>query len=101
MNRKSFIAGALVALLAGCNSPHLVVSPDKVQIATGEAVVLQGYGQDSSGTVLWSLNGPGTLTPVSGPLVYYYAPASWDPSAPKTATSTATLSDAPVEVRMI
>jgi len=83
------------ALLAGCNSAHLALGQNsQVNVPVGTTYAFQGIVQDSNGIILWNLTGPGSLTDASGPTTVYIAPSTYDP-ANKTATLTASISDAP------
>jgi Protein related to penicillin acylase len=88
---------ASAALLAGCNSPHLALGQDSaVTVPVGGTYVFSGLIQDADGPILWKLDGPGSISDVSGTTTTYTAPATYDPSATK-ATLVASLSDAPDE----
>jgi len=98
--RYSWLAGALMVVLAGCNPPHLaLVNDSALNVPAGTGVILGALAQDSDGTILWSLSGPGVLTPTVGPQVAYYAPATYPTSGPKTATVTIMLTGSPDETK--
>src|SRR5215468_1828761 len=87
--RYSWLGGAVMVLLAGCNSPHLALINDSaLKVPAGTSVVLGALAQDSDGTILWRLSGPGVLTPTAGPEVVYYAPPTFSPSGPTPAPVT-------------
>ncbi len=105
MNRIVWAAVACAALLVGCNSPHLSIAQDEAQdgavtVPVGSTFTFSAIVQDSSGTVLWTLTGPGSLTASSGVQTTYVAPATYDPSNTK-ATLVASLSDAPSETQTV
>ncbi len=82
------------ALLAGCNSPHLALVQDNaVSVPIGTSYGFQAQAQDSTGTILWALSGPGSISTTSGAETVYTAPSTYDPNA-KTAKLVASLSDA-------
>src|SRR5215467_10626804 len=83
------------ALLAGCNSPHVALAQNnQVSVAVGTTYAFQAIVQDSNGTVLWNLSGPGSMSDASGPASVYIAPSTYDP-ANHTATLVVSLSDSP------
>ena len=87
-------AAVSAALLAGCNSPHVALAQDNaVSVPVGGTFGFNGLVQDSNGTIVWKLDGPGSLTNTSGVTTIYIAPTTYDPSNAK-ATLTASLSDA-------
>ena len=64
MKRIVWAAVACAALLVGCNSPHLSIAQDSakdgaVTVPVGTTFTFDAIAQDSSGTVLWNLTGPG------------------------------------------
>ena len=68
------------ALLAGCNSPHIALAQSNaVNVPIGTSYGFQALAQDSNGTILWNLSGPGSLSDASGPATVYTAPATYDP----------------------
>src|SRR5262249_17017538 len=67
--------------------------------AGGPWGVLGALAQDSNGTILWSLSGPGVLTPTVGPQVVYYAPPTFPTSGPTTADVTISLTGSPEETK--
>ncbi len=92
---------ASAALLAGCNSPHLALAQDNaVSVPVGASFAFAGVIQDASGTILWKLDGPGSLSTGAGLTTVYTAPAAYDPSANK-ATLVASLSEAPDEKQTV
>ena len=98
--RFTWAAGAIAALLAGCTSPHLALSVvGAVTVPAGSAVAFQALAQDSDGTIQWTLDGPGVLTPNVGNQVTYFAPTTY--TGDVSATVTVTLSDAPDETKVI
>jgi hypothetical protein len=87
-------AAVSAALLAGCSSPHVALAQDNaVSVPVGGTFGFNGLVQDSNGTIVWKLDGPGSLTNTSGVTTIYIAPTTYDPSNAK-ATLTASLSDA-------
>jgi penicillin amidase len=101
---KRIVGAALtgwVALLVGCNSPHLAIDNNgKLSVPAGGSVAITGIAQDSSGVILWKLTGPGTLAPTQGQQTLYTAPAMFDPKA-TSATVVGSLSDAPDQTQTI
>ncbi|RPH70393.1 MAG: penicillin acylase family protein, partial [Myxococcaceae bacterium] len=86
-------AAVSAALLAGCSSPHVALDQNSaVSVPVGGSLVFSGIVQDSSGTIQWTLDGPGSLSNTSGASTVYTAPSTYDPSANK-ATLTASASD--------
>jgi len=103
MKRIVRVAVASAALLMGCSSPHLSIASatsGAATVAVGSTLVFQAIAQDTRGTVLWNLTGPGTLTVASGLQTVYVAPTTYDPAA-TTATLVASLSDAPSEKQTV
>ncbi|HET9156748.1 MAG TPA: penicillin acylase family protein, partial [Myxococcaceae bacterium] len=94
MKRFVWAAAAVsAALLAGCNSPHIALGqPNAVTVPVGTSYAFSGQVQDTDGTILWKLDGPGSLSSTSGPQTLYTAPSSFDPNNAK-ATLTASISD--------
>ncbi len=87
-------AAVSAVLLAGCNSPHVALAQDNaVSVPVGGTYGFSGLVQDSNGTIIWTLAGPGSLTNTSGATTIYIAPTTYDPSNAK-ATLTASISDA-------
>jgi penicillin amidase len=76
-----------------------LVNDSALDVPAGTAVVLGALAQDSNGTILWSLDGPGVLTPTVGPQVTYYAPATYPTSGPTVAHVTVSLTDSPDETK--
>jgi len=98
--KYSWLAGALGVALAACSSPHLaLVNSQALDIPAGTGIVLGAFVQDSNGQVLWSLDGPGVLTPTTGLQVVYYAPPTYPTSGPTTATVTLQLTGSPDETK--
>jgi penicillin amidase len=98
--KYSWLAGALGVALAACSSPHLaLVNSQALDIPAGTGIVLGAFVQDSNGQVLWSLDGPGVLTPTAGLQVVYYAPPTYPTSGPTTATVTLQLTGSPDETK--
>ena len=95
MKRVVWAAAAVSAvLLAGCNSPHIALAqPNAVSVPVGTSFSFSGLVQDSNGTIVWRLDGPGSLSNTSGPTTIYTAPSTYDPNNNK-ATLTASISDA-------
>jgi len=92
---------ASAALLAGCNSPHIALAQDNaVTVPVGASFAFSGIIQDASGTILWKLDGPGSLSTGAGLTTVYTAPATYDASANK-ATLVASLSEAPDEKQTV
>ena len=91
MKRVVWAAAAISAvLLAGCNSPHLALSqPSAVSVPVGGTLAFAGIIQDANGTILWKLDGPGSLTNTSGLSTVYVAPSTYP--SPNQATLTASL----------
>ncbi len=88
------VAAVSAALLAGCNSPHLALIQDNaVSVPIGTSYGFQAQAQDSTGTILWALSGPGSISTTSGAGTVYTAPSTYDPSN-RTAKLVASLSDA-------
>ena len=103
MKRIVWAAVACTALLVGCSSPHLSianVTTGAVSVPVGGTQTFEAIVQDSNGTVLWTLTGPGTLTATSGLETIYIAPSTYDPAA-TAATLVASLSDTPGEKQSI
>ncbi len=72
-------------------APSLTVSPTSSTVsAAGPSVIFTATPTNASGTVNWSLVGPGAISPASGPSTSYTPPASV--SSATSATLTATLS---------
>ncbi|HVP62030.1 MAG TPA: penicillin acylase family protein [Myxococcaceae bacterium] len=91
---------ASAALLAGCNSPHIALGQDNaVTVPVGGSFAFSGIIQDANGTILWKLDGPGSITNSSGLTTTYTAPATY-PSTNK-ATLVASLSEAPDEKQTV
>ena len=61
MKRVVWAAAAVsAALLAGCSSPHIALAqPNAVTVPVGGTYGFNGLVQDSNGTILWKLDGPG------------------------------------------
>lgn len=95
MKRVVWAAAAVsAALLAGCNSPHIALGqPNAVTVPVGTSFAFNGLVQDSDGTILWKLDGPGSLSNTSGQATVYTAPSTFDPNNAK-ATLTASISNA-------
>src|SRR5512143_3897677 len=95
MKRVVWAAVAVsAAMLAGCNTPHLSLDQNsQVTVPVGSSIAFNGLIQDSSGTVLWKLDGPGSLSNTSGLSTVYTAPSTYDANANK-ATLTASISEA-------
>jgi len=71
-------------------SPTLALSPASVNVNAGGApVTFSALVQNSSETVTWTLSGPGSVTPASGPTTTYTPPESVDSA--ESASLTATL----------
>ena len=86
-------AAVSAALLAGCSSPHVALDQNSaVSVPVGGSLVFSGIVQDSSGTIQWTLDGPGSLSNSSGPSTVYTAPSTYP--SPNTAKLTASASDA-------
>ena len=81
MKRVVWAAAAVsAALLAGCSSPHIALAqPNAVSVPVGGTYGFNGLVQDSNGTILWKLDGPGSLTNTSGVTTIYIAPSTYDP----------------------
>lgn len=72
------------------NNPSLSVSPmTAVVVAGGSPVSFTSMLVDASGTVTWTLNGPGSIQPSTGSTTSYTPPASIGSSTPATLTATA------------
>ena len=95
MKKVVWAAAAVSAvLLAGCSSPHVALGqPSAVSVPVGTSFAFTGLVQDSNGTILWKLDGPGSLSATSGTTTVYTAPSTFDPANNK-ATLTASISDA-------
>src|SRR5215470_11934176 len=102
MKRVVWAAAAVsAALLAGCNSPLLSLAQNsQVSVPAGTSLVFTGLIQDSDGTVLWKLDGPGSLSATSGLQTVYTAPPTFDPNNDK-ATLTASISNASEEKQVV
>src|SRR5262245_6095618 len=86
-------AAVSAAVLAACSSAHVALDTDSsVSVPIGQSLVISGIVQDSNGTILWKLDGPGSLSSTSGLSTVYTAPSTFDPSAIK-AKLTASASD--------
>ena len=64
-----------------------------MSVPVGGTFGFSGLVQDSNGTIVWKLDGPGSLTNTSGVTTIYIAPTTYDPNNAK-ATLTASISDA-------
>lgn len=87
-----FAAPIGLLLLAGCQGgptstnpnqpppstgPSLTLVPTSINISAGDpAVTFSALVQNSSETVTWTLSGPGSVTPLSGPNTLYTPPES-------------------------
>jgi len=94
--RLSIAVVATLFLLGACGSssststPSLTVSPSSATVAAGSSA--QSFSaalSDATGTVSWSLTGPGSIAPSSGPTTAYTPPATGASSAQATLTATA------------
>ena len=92
---------ASAALLVGCNSPHLALAQDsQVSVPVGSTYGFSGLIQDADGTILWKLNGPGSLSNTVGLSTTYIAPATYNPTDNK-AVLIASLSLAPDQTQTV
>src|SRR5215469_1561099 len=93
MKRVVWVAAAIsAALLAGCSSPNITLGqPNAVSVAIGTSFAFNGQVQNSSGTIVWKVDGPGSLSNTTGPATVYLAPSTYDPANNK-ATLTASIS---------
>ena len=62
-------------------------------VPVGGTYGFNGLVQDSNGTILWKLDGPGSISETSGVTTIYIAPSTYDPNNTH-ATLTASISDA-------
>ena len=77
-------AAVSAAVLVGCSSAHVALDADSsVSVPVGGSLAISGIIQDSSGTILWKLDGPGSLSNTSGASTVYTAPSTYDPNANK------------------
>jgi hypothetical protein len=95
------VLAASAALLVGCSSPHIALGQDNaVNVPVGASFAFSGVIQDASGTILWKLDGPGSISSTAGLTTVYTAPSSYNPDANK-ATLVASLSEAPDEKQTV
>lgn len=88
----SLLSSLLVILLTAgqCSgpAPRLVVEPDAVTVTAGASgVALTAVVSGTSGAVDWTLDGPGSLSPESGPSTTYTPPSSVAETASATLTA--------------
>ena len=70
-------AAVSAVLLAGCSSPNIALDqPSAVSVPVGGSFAFTGQVQNSSGTIVWKLDGPGSLSNTSGPATVYLAPST-------------------------
>ena len=102
MKKVVWVAAAVfTALLAGCSSAHISLGqPSAVSVPVGTLFPFNGQVQDSNGTILWRLSGPGSLSNTSGLTTFYTAPSTYDPANNK-ATLTAFISTAPDQKQVV
>jgi hypothetical protein len=96
MTRRRVSAAGVLLLCLGCgssggnnnNNPSLSVSPSTTTvIAGGTAVSFTATLSNATGTVSWTLTGPGSITPLTGTNTSYTPPAAV--ASATTATLTA------------
>jgi penicillin amidase len=102
MKKVVWVAAAVfTALLAGCSSAHISLGqPSAVSVPVGTLFPFNGQVQDSNGTIVWRLDGPGSLSNATGPSTVYTAPSTYDPANNK-ATLTAFISTAPDQKQVV
>ena len=96
MNPHRIRAIAASLLLSACggssssNPPNLTVSPSSFTVtAGGPAVDFTATLRNTTGTIAWSLTGPGTLGSGSGTSTTYFPPATVSSATSATVTATA------------
>src|SRR5215469_2631690 len=82
MKKVVWAAAAVSAvLLAGCSSPNISLGqPNAVTVPVRGSFAFNGQVQNSSGTIHWKLDGPGSLSNISGLATVYLAPSTYDPA---------------------
>ena len=96
MTRRRVSAAAVLLLCLGCgssggnNNPSLSVSPNAITVtAGGTAVSFTATLSNATGTVSWTLTGPGSLTPSTGTTTSYTPPAAVASATTATLTASA------------
>jgi hypothetical protein len=71
-------------------TPTLVIAPSSAELTAGEAPLeLRAMLSGETAEIVWSLDGPGSLSSSSGPPVSYTPPATLGAAAPATVTASA------------
>jgi hypothetical protein len=98
MTRRRVSAAGVLLLCLGCgssggnnnNNPSLSVSPSTTTvIAGGTAVSFTATLSNATGTVSWTLTGPGSITPSTGTTTSYTPPAAVASATTATLTASA------------